>query len=153
MLNTEPSAPKVNLDVKTNPEEQIFNLRENFEIWTLDDNERIAHDKMADAAGHYSNCSFYIIEVKSSDVGYAIKQLYTTSKYIIQKGFSIEKVAIILDKNKWKYRSHRYRIDKNGLLFIREKHNNEKLYIKHKGKTIIKDIKAFLVDFKKYYVE
>jgi len=76
---------------------------------------------MADAAGHYESCSFYIIEVKTSDINKAKKQLKTTAEYIMKKGYKVQKIAIILDLNRWHYLANKYRISSNALIFKKTK--------------------------------
>lgn len=143
-------------DVNIDADNNILNLRKSFEIWSYDEEDRRFDDRMADAAGHYESCSFYIIEVKTSDINKAKKQLKTTAEYIMKKGYKVQKIAIILDLNRWHYLANKYRISSNALIFKKTKkkrNNNERIYISHKGRIISKNIYVYLEDFKKFKLD
>lgn len=139
-------------DVKIDPSRGIDNLRERFNIWKMNKSgtERV-QDKMADAAGHFKSCPYYVIEVKVSDIDKAKRQLTSTVQHIYDEGDSVRKIAIILDENRWNKRlaNLNYKIERD-LLFRKKKINNDMIYYTSKGRKISRDIYCYLEDFKKF---
>lgn len=145
-------------DVVINEEAGIFNLRDKFNINKLDkkginilgkDGKPIP-DKIADGAGHFKNCPYYVIEVKTSDVDKAKKQLKSTVQHIYDSGVGVRKVAIILDEKRWsKSPNVNYKIE-DDLLKRRGRHISEFIHIFHDGHKISREINCYLVDFEKF---
>ncbi|KKK63021.1 hypothetical protein LCGC14_2998480 [marine sediment metagenome] len=78
-------------------------------------------DKVADGAGHYESCPYYVLEVKASDIDKALEQLETTIFYIIKANETVKKVAIIVDTIKWDTKLREfYRINEEQQLFVRD---------------------------------
>jgi len=145
----DPARIDINLD------DGVNNLREKFNIYKTDiSSTKKVYDKIADGAGHYRKCSYYIIEITASNIAYAILQLKRTFWHIYDNGASVDKVAIILDENRWHDKLSRkiYKIE-NHLLFKRRKNNNEQIYIIFEGERIAKDIYCYLVNFSNYGLE
>lgn len=139
-------------DVELGPEDDSNNLRQVFEIMKEDPLDgSLLYDKCADAAGHYIDCPWYVIEVTASDIRKAIVQIKSTLKHIYEKGNQVKKIAILLDENRWNDRlaRSRYKTERD-LLFKKGKNNNETISILHNNEEIKFDIYCYLVDFEKY---
>lgn len=138
-------------DVDLDPSDNSQNLRKVYEIMKVDPLDgSLIFDKIADGAGHYNDCPWYVIEVTVSDIRKAIVQIKSTLKYIYRKGDKVRNIAILLDDNRWKRLTRsQYKIERD-LLFKRRKTNNEFITILHNGEKLNFDINCYLVDFEKY---
>ena len=141
-------------DVNIDPEKEIFDLRQKFDITKPNPfGGEPLRDKVCDGAGHYISCPYYLIEVTATNILKGLIQLENTIKHIYKTGNKVKKVTLILDENRWNDRLGKinYKIQKHeNLLYKRGKNINEKISLIHDGEKINFDVYCFLIDFSKF---